>query len=62
MIHRNHGDITFECDSCGETLDTNDDDWNVAWNMAKRDGWTSRKIAGEWEHSCLTCNEPETPF
>lgn len=55
MIHRTHGDITFECDDCSEILETSEDDWNTAWAMAKHDGWTSRKIADEWNHLCPDC-------
>ncbi len=57
MIHRTHGNISFECDACGETLDTHDDDWNVAWSMAKREGWRSKKVNDQWEHSCPECEE-----
>lgn len=57
MISRDHSDLIFECDTCGETLETHDDDWNVAWNMAKRDGWRSRKVNDEWEHVCPECEE-----
>jgi len=56
MIHRNHGDISFECDFCEETFDTNQADWNTAWNMAKRDGWRSKKVDSQWEHFCPKCN------
>lgn len=55
MIHRTHGDITFECDSCGETLETNEDYWSNAWQLAKDEGWTSRKVGNEWNHFCLDC-------
>lgn len=56
MISRDHGDLIFECDTCGETLETHDDEWSIAWNMAKCDGWTSRKQGTGWQHHCGTCN------
>ncbi len=55
-IYRDHNDIIFECDACGDTLETHDDDWNFAWRIAKDAGWRSRKIGNEWAHSCPTCN------
>lgn len=57
MIHRTKGEISFECDSCGDLLETYEDSWNVAWNMAKRDDWKSRKIFDEWKHFCPKCEE-----
>jgi uncharacterized C2H2 Zn-finger protein len=55
MIDRQHGDIFFECDSCSEILTTNQADFNSAWNMAKREGWTASKIGSEWVHACPRC-------
>lgn len=52
MISRNHNDIIFECDACGDTLETMQADWNSAWNTAKRQGWRSKKMDGAWEHYC----------
>jgi len=39
MVTKLYGDVVFECDSCDETFETAQADWNSAWNMAKRDGW-----------------------
>lgn len=56
MIDRQHGDIVFECDSCGiETLETKTSDFGAAWKMAKREGWRTRKIGTLWVHSCPQC-------
>ena len=52
MISRDHNDIIFECDACGDTLETFQADWSSAWNMAKRDGWRSKKMDNQWEHYC----------
>ena len=57
MISRDHNDIIFECDACGDTLETMQADWSAAWNMAKRDGWRSKKHDGVWEHYCNNCKE-----
>ena len=52
------GKITFLCDSCSEIEPTELEDFNEAWSFAKREGWRSRKIAGEWLHGCPTCGVP----
>lgn len=52
MISRDHNDIIFECDACGDTLETMQSDFSSAWNMAKRNGWRSKKMDGIWEHYC----------
>lgn len=31
-------DLVFECDTCGETLESGTSDFNATWNQAKRDG------------------------
>ena len=56
MIDRSHGDITFEYDYCDGTLETEQADFNSAWNMAKRDGWRAKKIGTEWVHECPNCH------
>jgi hypothetical protein len=55
MIDRQHGKLIFECDSCDETLTCDTDNFNEAWNEAKREGWRSRKIGDEWVHGCPSC-------
>ena len=58
MIARQHGHIVFECDSCNETLELDTDDFANAWEEAKHEGWSTRKIAGEWLHDCPKCGVP----
>jgi hypothetical protein len=59
MIDRQRGGkIVFECDACPETFDTETDEFPVALNMIKRDGWHVRKVAGEWMHCCDKCGVP----
>jgi len=58
MIDRQHGNLVFECDSCPETFEAHTDDFAEAWFEAKREGWTSRKIANEWLHGCPRCGIP----
>lgn len=54
-----HGKIVFECDSCGETFEDDDDNFNDTWNAAKHEGWTAQKIGTDWIHTCPECNEEE---
>lgn len=56
-IHRDRGDIVIECDvgTCPNTFTLNDSDFHLTWNAAKRDGWETKKIAGEWLHACPGC-------
>lgn len=56
MIDRSRGDITFECDSCAETLETETSAFGLAWTKAKSEGWTVRKIGTEWVHKCPNCH------
>jgi len=57
MIDRQGGKLIFECDSCNETFEWDDEqDFNGAWDAAKRDGWRAKKIANEWIHECPNCH------
>lgn len=56
MIDRQHGKIILECDSCAETFEGEPgDEWSVVWPAAQRDGWRSKKVGDQWEHSCGRC-------
>ena len=55
MIDRQHGKVVFECDCCPETLETEVPDFQEAWAWARREGWQTKKVAGEWMHSCGKC-------
>lgn len=53
MIDRQRGKIIFECDACGDTLETDESDFADA-NRARRDaGWAAVHVKGdEWAHYC----------
>lgn len=57
MMDRQNGDIIFECDHCGDTLDTETGDFSEAWAQAKSDGWNTRKVGSDWFHSCPGCHQ-----
>jgi len=54
MIHRDgyDGPITFECDSCGGSIDTECEEFSDAMSMMKEEGWSVRKVGGDWVHLC----------
>lgn len=59
MIDRQGNRIVIQCDSCDETFDGEEDnEFTDTWSAAKREGWTTRKIAGEWLHGCPACGVP----
>lgn len=59
MIDRQGGRILIECDSCDEVFEgEHGAEWADVWPAAKRDGWTARKIAGEFLHGCPKCGAP----
>jgi hypothetical protein len=51
-ITRRHGDIEFECDSCGDTLETFTDDWLDAKETLDRNKWLARLRDDQWVHFC----------
>lgn len=59
MIDRQGNRIFIECDSCEEVLAGEEhQQFKDLWSAAKRDGWKTRQIAGEWLHSCPNCPVP----
>jgi Fe2+ or Zn2+ uptake regulation protein len=57
-INRQYGHIAFECDSCGDILETDLDDFDFAYAQAKQQGWKAIKaMSGEWEHRCPDCED-----
>jgi hypothetical protein len=58
MMDRQHGMIIFECDVCGDTLETGERDFNEAKAIQDREGWKARKIGSDWCHSCPDCGVP----
>jgi hypothetical protein len=55
-VIRNYGNITFECDECGKTLETGIDGIYDAYQHAKGLGWRAVKTGNCWEHRCPGCN------
>jgi hypothetical protein len=55
-VLRQHGQIVFECDACGDTHESGTTDFHDAYADAKDAGWVSFKNdEGDWEHRCEAC-------
>ncbi len=55
-LTQDHGDHVFQCDSCGETLETNTSNFDSARNALKRAHWKPHKNPqNEWRHYCPQC-------
>jgi hypothetical protein len=59
MLDRIHGEIYFECDSCGDTLETPAREFQEALVSLKVSKWKARKVCGEWLHECPDCQRPK---
>jgi hypothetical protein len=60
MIARDRGDIVFQCDDCGELLETLTGNFGAARNLMKREGWCSIRLQVEgedWSHFCSKCKD-----
>ncbi len=58
-----HGEITFECDECGEEIHTEESDFPTALSVMKKEGWKSLKGRDDdWGHLCPTCVEGDNDF
>lgn len=59
MVHRIHGNVVFECDACGEELDTETPDFASALVMMRAEDWRARKFGQDWVHSCPDCQNSD---
>ncbi len=60
MIQYDDGAVVFECDSCSEWLNTEQEEFVDAVAVMIRDGWSSRKVGKDWTHTCPDCLRKET--
>lgn len=51
-LHRDHGEISFECDYCGTVEETGTSDFGEAIRNIKEAEWVIRKVGREWKHFC----------
>lgn len=55
MLDNQKGCIVFECDNCGNVLETGARNFEAARNCLRRQGWHPYKEGNEWKHSCDDC-------
>lgn len=55
--HKANNEITFACDGCSETFDTQTAEFTSALTLMKHAGWTAKRDSeGEWYHHCGPCS------
>lgn len=52
MIDHQRGQIVFECDACGDTLDTDTREFDEANALRREEGWLAEKVGRDWVHFC----------
>jgi hypothetical protein len=58
MMDRQKGKWLFECNGCGEILDTDTGNFKLAQDARRDEGWSARqkpRSDDEWEHFCPKC-------
>lgn len=48
-------EVSFRCDDCGETFDTDFIDFNLAHAVVTDEGWKTLKSSDKWQHFCEDC-------
>lgn len=59
MLTKIHGKHCFECDNCGDTLESDTDDFPDALRIMRSQNWQAKKIGQDWVHTCFGCTETE---
>lgn len=47
--------LRFSCDGCGETLETDTDNFADAQEARTGAGWSAERERDHWEHFCPEC-------
>jgi len=55
MMDRQYGKIVFECDDCGDVLNTHESDLEAANERRRAEGWRATSVDGVWLHYCKEC-------
>ena len=56
-IERQGREVVFHCDSCADFIETEETDFNDAFNTFRANNWKAVKIGTEWTHKCPVCVE-----
>jgi hypothetical protein len=57
MMKRLGSDYLFECDECGDVLETGEADFDDAISFMKQMEWCSRRDGKIWQHRCMGCEQ-----
>jgi hypothetical protein len=57
MILKRGKEFVFECDACGDNLETDEDEFHDALNFFKDADWRAEKFDDVWVHHCFGCAE-----
>jgi hypothetical protein len=57
LVERQEGTIWFLCDSCADSLDTEETDFSEAVATMRGAGWNAQRVGepGDWLHRCPEC-------
>ncbi len=60
-VARQEGTIWFLCDTCPESIDSEEADFQEAVATMRGAGWNATRVgqAGDWVHTCPECRAPE---
>jgi hypothetical protein len=59
MIDRQGGFVVFECDGCDDVLNTQESEFNVAFQEFRAERWIAKKVGEDWLHLCPDCARDE---
>lgn len=54
-IDRQFNEVIFICDTCEDTFDSGEEDFDTAKDDMKKAGWKITKEGDEWKHYCRGC-------
>lgn len=54
-FHRIYGDISWSCDECPETLETERRNFDASLRVLEKEGWKLIRRSGEWQNLCPEC-------
>lgn len=54
--------LVYECDDCGEELDTKTGDFTEARETLRAQHWATTKNGSDWEHRCPDCKPASGGF
>lgn len=52
-----YGKHVWECDACGETLQTDTPDYSEALQHLRDAKWRAQQIGSDWVHACFGCKD-----